>query len=397
MIIKKYKLYLESLKNEKDMWTIIPQSVKELHEMFKQKGKQLLIVGGAIRDFLNNQKPKDFDLTTDAFPDEILSIIGDRWKTTVQGASFGVVVVYTEDEPKGMEIATMRSDDYTGKLGITRNPDVVLGATIDKDAERRDITFNALYYDLDKQEIVDLTGGVEDMRQGITRMVGDPNLRIQEDPLRILRIGRFSCRYGFPIHDDTKLAIIKNKHLLSIITKERIWAISGENTGEVFKAFKQAKNFSDYIRLLLEYNIFEEILPKLKINSLVIDSKSLVIYLTNLLRENFSKNLLNELIQVNKFETDLARPIVFLIELSKLDLTNVFDLYKKKIVSKVDDATILEWLSIIGKENEPIYKAFIKYKPSVNSQELIDMGYKGADLGKKIKELELEKFKKLYD
>ena len=397
MIIKKYKLYLESLKNEKDMWTIIPQSVKELHQLFKQKNKQLLIVGGAVRDFLNNQKPKDFDLTTDAFPNEILSIIGDRWKTTVQGASFGVVVVYTEDEPKGMEIATMRSDDYTGKLGITRNPDVVLGATIDKDAERRDITFNALYYDLDKQEIIDLTGGVEDMRQGITRMVGDPNLRIMEDGLRIMRIFRFSCRYGFPIHEDTKLAIIKNKHILSNITKERIWGISGDNTGEVFKAFNQAKNFSDYIRLLLEYKIFEEILPKLKINSLVSDSQSLVIYLTNLLRENFSKNLLNELIQVNKFETDLARPIVFLIELSKLDLTNVFDLYKKKIVSKVDDATILEWLSIIGKENEPIYKAFIKYKPSVNSQELIDMGYKGADLGKKIKELELEKFKKLYD
>ena len=248
MIIKKYKLYLESLKNEKDMWSIIPESVKELHQLFKQKNKQLFIVGGAIRDFLNNQKPKDFDLTTDAFPDEILSIIGNRWRTTVQGASFGVVVVYTEDEPKGMEVATFRSDDYTGKLGITRDPNVVLGATIDKDAERRDITFNALYYDLDKQEIVDLTGGIEDMRQGITKMVGDANVRIQEDPLRICRIFRFSCRYGFPIHEDTKLAIEKNKHLLSIITKERIWGISGDNTGEIFKAFKQAKNFSDYIR-----------------------------------------------------------------------------------------------------------------------------------------------------
>ena len=396
MIIKKYKLYLESLKNEKDMWSIIPESVKELHQLFKQKNKQLFIVGGAIRDFLNNQKPKDFDLTTDAFPEEVLSIIGNRWRTTVQGASFGVVVVYTEDEPKGMEVATFRSDDYTGKLGITRDPNVVLGATIDKDAERRDITFNALYYDLDKQEIVDLTGGVEDMRQGITKMVGDSNLRIKEDPLRILRVFRFSCRYGFPIHEDTKLAIEKNKHLLSIISKERIWGISGENTGEIFKAFNQAKNFSDYIRLLLEYNIFEEILPKLKINSLVSDSKSLVIYLTNLLKENSSKILLNELIQVNKFETDLARPIVFLIDLLKLDLVNVFELYKKKIVSKLDENTILEWLSINGKENEPIYKAFMKYKPSVNSQELMDMGYKGAELGKKIKELELENFKKLY-
>ena len=397
MIYKKYKLYLESLKTEKDMWSIIPQSVKELHQLFKQQNKQLFVVGGAVRDFLNKQKPKDFDLATDAFPDEVLSIIGNRWRTTVQGANFGVVVVYTEDEPKGMEIATFRSDDYTGKLGITRDPKVILGATIDKDAERRDITFNALYYDLDKQEIIDLTGGVEDMKQGIVRMVGDANLRIQEDGLRIMRLFRFSCRYGFQIHKDTELAIHKNKHILSNITKERIWSISGDNTGEIFKAFKQAKNFSDYIRLLLEYNIFEEILPKLKINSLVSDSEFLVIYLANLLKENSSKNLLNELIQVNKFETDLARPIVFLIELLNLDIVNVFDLYKKKIVSKLEDKIILEWLVLNNKENNPIYKAFIKYKPSVNSQDLINLGYSGLELGKKIKELELENFKKLYD
>ena len=394
-MVKKYKEFINQNINDR-IWNSIPNSIKELNILFKKNNRKIFLVGGAVRDFLNNQKPKDFDLTTDAFPDEILSIIGNRWKTTVQGASFGVVVVYTEDQPKGMEIATFRSDDYTGKLGITRDPEVILGVTMDKDAERRDITYNALYFDLDKQEIVDLTGGVEDMRQGITKMVGDSNLRIKEDPLRILRVFRFSCRYGFPIHEDTKLAIEKNKHLLSIISKERIWGISGENTGEIFKAFNQAKNFSDYIRLLLEYNIFEEILPKLKINSLVSDSKSLVIYLTNLLKENSSKILLNELIQVNKFETDLARPIVFLIDLLKLDLVNVFELYKKKIVSKLDENTILEWLSINGKENEPIYKAFMKYKPSVNSQELMDMGYKGAELGKKIKELELENFKKLY-
>ena len=134
-MIKKYKEFINKNINNR-IWNSIPNSVKELNILFKKNNRKIFLVGGAIRDFLNNQKPKDFDLTTDAFPDEILSIIGDRWKTTVQGAAFGVVVVYTEDQPKGMEIATMRSDDYTGKLGITRNPDVVLGATIDKDAER---------------------------------------------------------------------------------------------------------------------------------------------------------------------------------------------------------------------------------------------------------------------
>ena len=171
-MILKYTKFLESLKNVNDMWDVIPQSVKDLHDLFSEQGKKLYLVGGSVRDFLTGDKPKDFDLATDALPDEVLEIIGDKYKTNLQGKAFGVVVVYTKDQPEGMEIATFREDVSKG-----RNPEVKLGVTIDQDVKRRDLTYNALFYDLDKREIVDLTGGREDLEKGITRMVGNASER----------------------------------------------------------------------------------------------------------------------------------------------------------------------------------------------------------------------------
>jgi poly(A) polymerase len=191
MKIKKYQQFLES--QSSDMWNIIPQSVKDLQLLFKSKGKKLYVVGGAVRDFLTGDKPKDFDLATDALPDEVLEIVGDKYRTNLQGRAFGVVVVYTKEVPEGMEIATFRSDVYDGKLGVTRNPDVKF-TTIDEDVLRRDIRINGLFYDLDKKEIVDLVGGVDDIKNGVIGMIGDPDLRIKEDPLRILRAIRMACR-----------------------------------------------------------------------------------------------------------------------------------------------------------------------------------------------------------
>jgi tRNA nucleotidyltransferase/poly(A) polymerase len=186
--ILKYKLFLESVKS--DMWNIIPESVKDLQKMFSKKGKKLYVVGGAVRDFLKGDKPKDFDLCTDALPDEVLEIIGTEYKTNLQGKSFGVVVVYTDDEPTGMEIATFRSDTYDGK---SRNPKVEY-TTIENDVLRRDLSINSLFYDLEKKEIIDLVGGISDLESKVIRMVGDPEKRIEEDPLRIMRAIRSFCR-----------------------------------------------------------------------------------------------------------------------------------------------------------------------------------------------------------
>lgn len=189
----KLKRYTQFLESKSDMWDIIPQSVKDLHTLFQSAGKKLYLVGGSVRDFLTGDKPKDFDLATNALPDEVLEIIGDKFRTNLQGKAFGVVVVYTKEVPEGMEIATFRSDIYDDKLGKTRNPDVKF-TTIDQDVLRRDLRINGLFYDLDKREIVDLVGGVEDIKNKKINMIGDPDLRIKEDPLRILRAIRMACR-----------------------------------------------------------------------------------------------------------------------------------------------------------------------------------------------------------
>lgn len=386
-MIKDYKLFCESIK--RDMWSIIPQSVKELHELFELNGKKLYVVGGAVRDFLSGDKPKDFDLATDALPDEVLSILGRKYRTNLQGKSFGVVVVYTEDEPAGMEIATFREDVSKG-----RNPEVKLGVTIEDDVKRRDLTYNALFYDLGKREIIDLVGGISDWENKITRMVGDPLERIDEDSLRILRAFRFASRYGTPLSDDLVMAIRSRKQLQNIdpetgqmkrISAERIWE-------EMKKAYKQAKSYKHYLEFFNEFDMWDEVFPGSKINTEIVDCEEFTSYITNLFKYEDTSKLENRMILEYKIEGDIASKVVFLIDLLKLSPDNAFELYKKKIRCHVNNHQIIDWLDTCGIHSR-IFIRFIDYIPSVSAEDLMSQGFKGRELGLKIKEIEMQRFK----
>ena len=372
------------------MWSIIPQSVKELHELFKSKGKKLYVVGGAVRDFLNNDKPKDFDLCTNALPDEVLEILGSKYRTNLQGKAFGVVVVFTEDEPSGMEIATFREDVSKG-----RNPEVKLGVTIEDDVKRRDLTYNALFYDLDKREIVDLVGGVSDMKSKITRMVGDAIERIDEDSLRILRAFRFASRYGTPLSDDLSKAIKIRNQLENIdpdtgkmkrISAERIFE-------EMKKSFKQAKSYKQYLEFFNEFDMWKEVFPGSKINTDIEEAHELTSYIANLFKFEDTQKLENKMILQYKIEGDIASKVVFLIDLLKLSPENAFDLYKKKVRCHCTSAQIIDWLDTCGVHSK-IFIRFIDYVPSVSAEDLMAKGFKGKELGDEIKRLEIENFKK---
>ena len=373
------------------MWSIIPQSVKELHELFKSKGKKLYVVGGAVRDFLNSDKPKDFDLCTDALPDEVLEILGSKYRTNLQGKAFGVVVVFTEDEPAGMEIATFREDISKG-----RNPEVKLGVTIEDDVKRRDLTYNALFYDLDKREIVDLVGGVSDMESKITRMVGDAIERIDEDSLRILRAFRFASRYGTPLSDDLSKAIKQRNQLENIdpdtgemkrISAERIFE-------EMKKSFKQAKSYKQYLEFFSEYDMWKEVFPGSKINTDIEEAHELTSYIANLFKLEDTQKLENKMILDYKIEGDIASKVVFLIDLLKLNPENAFDLYKKKVRCQCTSAQIIDWLDTCEIHSK-IFIRFIDYVPSVSAEDLMAKGFKGKELGDEIKRLEIEKFKQM--
>ena len=393
-IIKNYTKFLEALRNENDMWNVIPQSVKDLHDLFSEQGKKLYLVGGSVRDFLTGDKPKDFDLATDALPDEVLEIIGDKYRTNLQGKAFGVVVVYTKDQPGGMEVATFREDISKG-----RNPEVKLGVTIEQDVKRRDLTYNALFYDLDKREIVDLVGGREDLEKGITRMVGDAIERFDEDSLRILRAFRFASRYQHPLDKTTEEAILKRPQLENIdpetgemkrISQERVFE-------EMIKAWKQAKSYTYYLQLFNKFNMWNEVFPGSKINTEIKDCKFLITYIANLFYlEAWSNDLENRMVQNYKIDADTAKKAIFLTRLEELDETNAFDYYKSKVRCHITDEEILDWLNV-RQIDSPIFKKFLKYKPSVSAEDLMKQGFKGKALGDEIKRLEIEKFKQLYN
>ena len=397
MIIKKYAKFLETLKNQKDMWDIIPQSVKDLHSLFQQHGKKLFLVGGSVRDFLTGDKPKDFDLATDAFPEEVIQIV-KGYRTNLQGKAFGVVVVYTEDQPEGMEIATFREDVSKG-----RNPEVKLGVTIDQDVKRRDLTYNALFYDLDKREIVDLVGGLKDLESGITRMVGEASERFDEDSLRILRAFRFAARYNHPLDTDTYKAIVDRKiehpvtrlenldpetGTMKRISQERVWE-------EFKKAKKQVKDFNYYLKFFTDFDMWDEVFPKSTVNTQQIYSKDFMVILANLFRGEDTSNLEHKMVQGWSIEIDTAREVIFLIDILKLTPDIAFDIYKQKVRCHIKDETILEWLRVNELEDNKQFQALLKYKPSVNAQDLMSKGIKGKALGDEIKRLEIEEFKKL--
>jgi len=388
MKLKRYSQFLES---KSDMWNIIPDSVKDLHKLFQSAGKKLYLVGGSVRDFLTGDKPKDFDLATDALPDEVLEIIGDKFRTNLQGKAFGVVVVYTKEVPEGMEIATFREDVSKG-----RNPEVKLGVTIEDDVKRRDLTYNSLFYDLDTRQIVDLVGGKEDLQSGVTRMVGDPIERFDEDSLRILRAFRFASRYEHPLHKDTEKAIEKRKQLENIdpetgemkrISQERVWE-------EMKKAWKQAKDYKYYLNFFTKFDMWDEVFPGTDINTDLVDSKDFVVVIANLFKNESVNGLENKLVQEYKIESELATKVVFLISLLTFSVDDVFDFYKKRQQCGISDSSILEWIKVQGISDNNLVK-FIDYRPSISAQELMSQGFKGKELGLEIKRLEVEKFKSM--
>jgi len=167
----------------------IPDDIRRLHKVFKANGFQLFIVGGAIRDSILRKPIKDWDLATNMLTDDVIKMLRpQKFITNIieTGVKFGVVNAFTANDE--YEIATFRKDSASSD---GRRPDSVEFADIATDVLRRDLTINALFYDLDTNEIVDLVGGVEDLKNGIVRTVGDPKLRFTEDPLRILRFFRF--------------------------------------------------------------------------------------------------------------------------------------------------------------------------------------------------------------
>ena len=193
----------------------MPSQVSSAIAKIESSGHEAYIVGGCVRDRICNLDVHDWDITTSATPNEIMGIFAD-YTTVETGTEHGTVTVIIESMP--LEITTYRID---GQYADNRRPEqVVFTNDISKDLSRRDFTMNALAYN-DSTGIVDLFGGVDDIRKGEIRCVGDPDHRFTEDALRIMRALRFASVLDFKIESHTADSIHRNKHLLKNISVER--------------------------------------------------------------------------------------------------------------------------------------------------------------------------------
>ena len=218
--------------------------VKELN----QKKFKALWAGGCVRDILLGNKPKDYDIVTDCKPDQVEAMFE---KTVAIGKKFGIIMVNYNDYH--FEIATFRKEsDY--KDG--RRPSSVEFADEYEDAHRRDFTINGMFYDPIKDQIIDHVGGQKDLDLKLIRFINDPEERIQEDNLRILRAVRFKNNLDFGYHPETYKAIKKYAHLIENVSRERVQT----ELNKILEDKNRAKALDD----LEDLGLLQILLPELQ-------------------------------------------------------------------------------------------------------------------------------------
>jgi poly(A) polymerase len=223
----------------------------------REHGHKAYLVGGCVRDLLLGREPADYDVTTDANPDEVMRIFPETYAV---GAQFGVVLVplpkslVSKDENEVVEVATFRSD-----IGYSdgRHPDQVrFSKDPREDVERRDFTINGLLLDPITDEVLDFVGGRKDLEAGIIRTIGDPERRFAEDKLRMLRAVRFAARFGYIIEPETLHALQKLASQIAQVSRERV-------RDELSKMLTEGRARQAFL-LLDETGLLHEVLPEIE-------------------------------------------------------------------------------------------------------------------------------------
>jgi tRNA nucleotidyltransferase/poly(A) polymerase len=365
----------------------VPEDIKKIKDVFKKNGHKLYIVGGAVRDSLLNQPIKDYDLATDATPDKVEQMMQSAGLRTIPtGKAFGVINVFVGDEE--FEIATFRRDSSTGD---GRRPDSVEFTTIDQDVKRRDLTINALFFDIDTSEVVDLVGGIDDLKNGVVKTVGNPADRFGEDRLRIIRAIRFASRFGSELEPSVEKAL-KNDASLEGISPERI-------RDEFLKGIKTAKSVKHFLGLINKFGLFDWVFKGLDVDNDFIEDKDPMVVIATLLKGNHFTDLpkgLNKL----KYSVDENKVITFLVSLLEFKVTdsnNIAGLgvILKKMMNKtnVTPDQLRNFGGRIGVMSQ-ILNALEKFEFSVSGQSVQDeTGLKpGIELGQEINRREIENF-----
>lgn len=360
----------------------LPDDLLRLASDFKAAGHLLYVVGGSVRDALQGKEPKDYDVATDAVPDKVIQICQQEpgMKILEIGKSFGIVKVVT---PQGneYEIATFRQD-----IGKGRRPDAVEFTDIENDVKRRDLTINALFYDIDAGEIVDYVGGIEDIENGVVRAVGDPKERFDEDRLRILRALRFAARMGSDLDPATSEAISEDNSLAGV-SPERI-------RDEFLKGVKSAASVPYFLGLIEKYDLWPQVLHGLRVSQHSFEARDPAVLLALLLDQN-DPALVAKKLNALKYTSTEAAQASFLVRLKGLTPDNAFRLKKLANQSKVSSEQMYDYAEESFSVDTRLLDAFTNYQPTVSGNDPELAGFTGASMGKEIERLETERFKEL--
>lgn len=416
----------------------IPKNAEIILNLLNKNGYKAYVVGGCVRDYILGKNGGDIDITTSALPMVIEQILTEKnIKVVETGLKHGTVTAVIDKEQ--YEITTFRKD---GDYKDNRHPqNVSFVDDIKEDLCRRDFTVNAMAYN-HEDGIVDLFGGINDIENKVIRAVGDPNRRFKEDALRIMRAIRFSSVLGFSVEENTKKAIFDNKELLKNVSVERIYVelvklLLGDNVLNVLSEYK------DVIAVIIPelkptfdceqnnpwhiYNVYNHI-----INAVNYAPKREDMRLAALLHDIGKPSVkTTDDKGIDHFKThakvgaEIAQSI-----LKRLNVSNkIYDkvttmIYYHQAVEKVDDIRVKRWLSKLGEEYtrdlffiriadlkahnpqktdyeikkiyslidelDEIIKRGDAFKISdlaVNGNDLIALGYKGADIGNKLNEI----------
>lgn len=356
----------------------LPSEVESIIERFNSKSFEAYVVGGCVRDCIMGITPKDWDITTNAKPNEIKALFN---KTIDTGIKHGTVTVIINKQP--FEVTTYRID---GEYKDKRRPDnVEFTEDLIMDLSRRDFTMNAIAY---HKFYIDPFDGICDIKNGVIRCVGNPNLRFQEDALRMLRALRFSTQLNFCIEPSTFVAIKQNSELISCISIERV-------RDELLKLI--AADTLDNFKLLTESNILHHVNPKLNahiksdVQKYLTKSPKDIVLLMTILLHGLSFDAADILYQF-KFDNRTIRNVLSLTKFLNSKLDDLYDM--RKIVANLGyDLTykliILRRIFKIDNDILNLESNFEKIKGdcvnikdlAVNGDDLKNFGLSGKQIG----------------
>ena len=353
----------------------IPEKIKFVLDTLTQNGYEAYIVGGCVRDSLLGLIPSDYDVTTSAKPQEILGLFE---KTVPTGIKHGTVTVIIDNEP--VEVTTFRTE---GEYKDSRHPQNVEFVTdLREDLSRRDFTVNAMAFN-ETVGLVDLFGGVSDIKNKILRAVGDSDKRFSEDALRILRLFRFASQLEFTIEEKTLNSALKLQNGLENISKERIFselckAVNGKNPKAILPLIKsggleflgviKTPEFATADNLDLRLFVF-----------LNTSSENPIKVLKTLKAPSRQIDFANKLLKLQSIKIDSKEDIKNALFLTDFNGVSLFlQLQKEENKLKILDEVI--------KNKEPYLISHL----AVSGEDLKELGFKGKEIGEMLERMRQE-------